>query len=163
MTIKFAKRVAASIMRRGVNAIRIKPGSYDEVDKALTRDDVRKLIGTGSVFAVGEKHNASTRSKRLHQKRSEGRSRGPGWRRGTQKARRGRVWEKKVRSQRLFLKKLKSMGKVDTKTFNRLYGQIKGNAYASKGALVLHLEDQGIKISEDEMKQISEHAKANYR
>ncbi len=162
MTVKFTKRVASELMDRGINSIRVNPSAFEEADKAITRDDVRKLISSGGVYAVKEKHNVSARSKLLRQKRSEGRSRGIGMRKGTRKARAGRTWEKKVRSQRLFIKKLKAMGKIDTKKFNELYGQVKGNVYANKGALLIHLSDSGIKVTEEELKKINEEIRQQY-
>ncbi len=163
MTIKFAKRVASDMMHRGINAIRINSASMEDAEKAITRDDVRKLIKSGGIIAIKAKHNVSARSKVLREKRSEGRRRGMGRRRGTRQARRGISWEKKVRSQRAFLKMLKSMGKIDTSTFNSLYGQIKGNVYANKAALVIHLRDQGIQVSDDEVKKINEEVGKQYK
>ncbi len=162
MTIAFVKRVASDLMHRGVNSIRIAPASYKEVEEALTRDDVRKLIKSGAVLALKEKHNVSARSKRRRQKRSEGRSRGTGRRRGTRKVRQGVSWEKKVRSQRALLKKLKAMGRIDRKTFTALYGQVKGNAYADKATLLLHLAERGIRVSDEELKAINEEARKRY-
>ena len=106
MTIKFTKRVASQLLSRGVHAIRVNPSAFEEASKAITREDVRRLISAGSIFALKEKHNVSARSKLLKQKREEGRSRGTGSRRGTRKARAGTGWEKKVRSQRFLLKRL---------------------------------------------------------
>ncbi len=162
MTIKFAKRVASELLRRGVNSIRISSTSLADAEKAITRDDVRRLIGSGGIMALKAKHNASSRSKVLREKRSEGRRRGPGRRRGTRKARQGIGWEKKVRSQRIFLKKLKAMKKIDTAQFNALYGQIKGNVYANKAALLIHLGDQGIRLSDEELKRINDEIRAQY-
>ncbi len=163
MTIKFTKRVASELMHRGVSAIRISANSLEEADKAITRDDVRRLIASGGVIALKEKHNVSARSKELRIKRSEGRSRGIGRRKGTRKARQGSGWEKKIRSQRIFIKKLKLMGKIDTKTFNTLYGQVKGNVYASKANIVIHLRDQGTKISDEEIGKINEEIRQTYK
>ncbi len=162
MTVKFAKRAAGQILGRGISAIRIRPSSFTDVDKAITRDDIRRLIGSGDIYALPAKRNISARSKVLHQKRSEGRMRGPGNRRGTRKARQGRTWEKKVRSQRFFLKQLKAMKKIDTGKFNQLYGLVKGNVYADKQSLIIHLRDEGVELSEEELKQMKEQAKKQY-
>ncbi|MGC9037214.1 MAG: 50S ribosomal protein L19e [Candidatus Micrarchaeia archaeon] len=163
MTIKFVKRVASEMLGRGVRAIRIKDSALEEAKKALTKDDVRKLIKEGGVYAEPEKHNLSLHGKLLKVKREKGRKRGYGKRRGTAKARAGRVWEKKVRSQRLLLRKLKAMKKLDNKTFNKFYALVKGNAFPDKRSLLLHLDEQGVKVSEDELKQINEYIKAQYR
>ena len=48
MTIRFAKRAAAQILGRGRNAVRILPGSVSDAEKALTKDDIRRLIEKGS-------------------------------------------------------------------------------------------------------------------
>ncbi len=163
MTIKFTKRVASQLLSRGVHAIRVNPSAFEEASKAITREDVRRLISAGSIFALKEKHNVSARSKLLKQKREEGRSRGTGSRRGTRKARAGTGWEKKVRSQRFLLKRLKEMGKLDTVMFNKMYGLVKGNTYSSKAAMLLHLKEEGVTLSEQEMSKINEAFKAQYK
>ncbi len=163
MSVRFAKRIAGSVLDRGLNAVRIKPESVAEAAKALTKDDIRKLIEKGAIYAIPAKHNASRRSKLLKQARSEGRRRGPGRRRGTFKARTGRTWEKKVRSQRRLLKELKLMKKIDTKTFNDFYSHIKGSQYATKATVILHLREQGVKITDEEIKQINDKVAAEYK
>jgi len=107
----------------------------------LTKDDVRKLIQNGSIYAVKAKHNLSLNSKILKKKREEGRRRGFGRRKGTRKARGGISWEKKVRSQRAVLKELKKMGKIDSSNFKKFYLLIKGNAFPDKASLLLHLKE----------------------
>ncbi|MHB1830273.1 MAG: 50S ribosomal protein L19e domain-containing protein [Candidatus Micrarchaeaceae archaeon] len=164
MGVIFAKRAAGSILNRGTSAIRIKPDAVSEATKALTKDDIRKLIGSGSIYAIKEKHNVSRRAKLNKKARSEGRRRGIGRRRGTDKARAGTgVWEKKVRSQRRLIKELKLMKKIDTKTFNDFYKHIKGNEYATKATVILHLREQGIVITDEELKSIKEKAAQEYR
>ena len=163
MSIKFAKRAAAQILNRGETAIRLLPGSVMDVDKALTKDDVRRLIEKGSIYAVKAKHNASSRSKILKKARAAGRRRGIGRRRGTDKARQGRLWEKKVRSQRRLLKELKLAKKIDTAMFNQFYSHVKGNQYATKANLLLQLREHGVQITEDEVKAINEKVSKEFK
>jgi large subunit ribosomal protein L19e len=162
MSLKFAKRVGAEILNRGESSIRINPNAIEDVKKALTREDVRKLIKDGAVFAVKAKHNVSMNSKILRKKRSEGRRRGVGRRRGSRKARGGISWEKKVRVQRAMLKELKHMGKLDSANFNRFYMLVKGNSFHDKASLLLHLKDHGINISDDEKKIVDAAMKKRY-
>ncbi len=157
MSVKFTKRIASQILGRGENALRLRPESMDEIKKAITRDDVRKLIKDGAVVAVKPRYELHKSTK------TEKRKRGRGKRRGSAKARRGRVWEKKVRAQRFVLKRLKTAGKIDNATFKRYYLLVKGNAFADKRSLLLHLSDEGIKVSDEEVKQINELAKGAYR
>ncbi len=157
MSVKFTKRAAAEILGRGESAIWMKPTFMEEVKKALTRDDVRKLIKDGVIVAVKPKDEIHKKAK------IEKRKRGHGKRKGSLKARQGRVWEKKVRSQRFLLKRLKQIGKVDNATFKRYYLLIKGNAFPDKRSLLLHLSDDGIKLTEEETKQMNEYAKTAYK
>jgi len=164
MGIEFAKRAAAGILDRGESAIRIKPDAVTDASKAITKDDIRRLVKEGKIYAIKEKHNRSRKRKMLKQARKEGRRRGIGRRRGTDKARQGTgVWEKKARSQRRLLRELKAMKKIDTVMFNDFYKHIKGNEYATKAAMLLHLREQGIKITDDEIKAIREKARDEYR
>lgn len=163
MTIRFAKRAASHILGRGLNSIRIKLEATDDAAKALTKDDIRNLIKKGSIYALKEKHNISQAGKDLRKARAGGRKRGTGRRRGTRKARVGRTWEKKVRSQRRLLKELKNMDKVDTKTFNTFYRLVKGNAYTTKAQMLLHLKEEGLQLSDEELNKINEKVRSEYK
>ena len=158
MSIKLTKRTAASILERGESAIRIRQGAFEEAKKAMTRDDVRKLISKGDVFAMKEKGEDHSKAKRPPK-----RKRGAGTRKGTRKARQGIPWTKKVRSQRLLISRLRVMGKVDRKVFRRYYRLVKGNSFPDKKSLLLHLGDEGVKVSDDELKQINEYVRKLYK
>jgi large subunit ribosomal protein L19e len=163
MSIKFTKRAASLIMKRGESAIKIKKGSEADANNALTKEDVRKLISSGAVYAVKEKKNLSLNAKKLKKLREEGRRRGTGRRKGTRKARMGRKWEKKVRAQRAVLREVKGMGLVDSKVYNAYYRHIKGNVYATKATLIAHMKEAGIKLGDAEVKKINEALAARYR
>ena len=163
MGIRFAKRAAARIMKRGESAIRLNPLKMEDIEKALTNEDIRRLVANGSIYAVKAKHNLSLGAKKLKVARSEGRRRGIGRRRGTTKARQGRSWEKKVRSQRTLLKLLRSSGKIDKRSFNEFYMRVKGNTYSTKATLLSHLKEQGVQVGEEEMKRIKEQMKQQYK
>ncbi|MGC8587023.1 MAG: 50S ribosomal protein L19e [Candidatus Micrarchaeia archaeon] len=163
MSIRFVKRIASDIIGRGESAIRIKPSAMDDAKKAITRDDIRKLIQNGSIFAVQPKHNISMNSKILKKKRAEGRRRGPGRRKGSRKARGGISWEKRVRAQRMLLKELKNEGKIDTRNFGKFYALIKGNMFPNKASLILHIRDSGIQITDEEIAKVEEAIRNSYR
>ncbi len=163
MTIRFVKRAAAKIIGRGESAIRINTLALSDADKAMTTEDVRALVKKGDVYAVKEKHNISANSKILKEKRAQGRRRGQGRRKGTSNARRGKIWLKKVRSQRTFLKKLKYSGKLDVQQFKHFYMLIKGNSFADKASLTLHLKESGVKVTDEELKRMHEEIKAQYK
>ncbi len=163
MGLNFAKRTAARLLNRGASAVKINPNAVDEAKKAITRDDIRKMIKDKSIYATQAKKNKSVNAKILKMKRDEGRRRGPGKRKGTRKARGGMSWEKKVRSQRLLLKELKDLDRMDNALFNKFYGLINGNSFPDKASLLRKLAESGVKVSAEEMAKINENARNRYK
>jgi len=157
MSIKFTKRVASEILGRGIGALKINPNSMEDIKKAITRDDVRKLIKEGSIIAI------KTKSEMYPKPKKEKRKKGIGKRKGKANARRGRTWERKIRSQRLLLEKLKEMKKLDNATYRRYYLLAKGGAFPDKRSLLLHLGDDGINVTEEELKRINDYVKSLYK
>lgn len=139
MSIKLTKRAASSIMKRGVNSIRIADGALEDAKKAITKEDVRELIKSGKVYAIKEKRNLSLHGQELGEKRRAGRARGKGRRKGTMKARGGLAYKKKVRGQRRILKALKKSGEIDNAMFKRYYALVKGGTFQTKLSLINHI------------------------
>ncbi|MEM3227485.1 MAG: 50S ribosomal protein L19e [Candidatus Micrarchaeaceae archaeon] len=154
MSIKFVRRAASYIMNRGESAIRIKPSALADAKKALTKEDVRDMIKKGNIYAIKKKKNISIYGKLLQEKRSEGRSRGPGRKRGTFKARAGETYAKKVRGQRRILKALKHDNTIDNQTFRKLYSLVKGGTFSSKVTLLHHIRSIGITIDDAKFEKL---------
>ncbi len=163
MTLEFAKRVAAQILNRGESSIRFKADAIPEIGKAITREDIKRLISNGSIIALKKKHNISMNAKITRKKRGEGRRRGVGRRKGSRGARGSISWEKKIRSQRMLLAELKRIKKLDSKQFMKFYMLVKGNAFANKASLLLHIKDQRISITDDELKSVDERIRGYYK
>jgi len=157
MSIKLTKRIAGEILKRGTSSIRIRQGSQEDARKAITRDDVRKMIKEGAISAQKERSDVYKRVKAPKRKR------GAGKRKGTRKARQGSPWKKKARSQRMLLKKLREMSKIDKEMFRKYYRLVKGSTFPDKRSLLLHLSDDGVAVSEAEMKTINEYMKSMYK
>ncbi|MCL5440551.1 MAG: hypothetical protein M1448_01550 [Candidatus Marsarchaeota archaeon] len=150
---KFIKRIASSIMKRGESSIRIKEGS-GEMKNAITRQDVKGLIGKGEIYAKEEKKNMSIYGKLLKLKRTQGRKRGPGRKKGTLKARRGYVYTKNVRAQRRVIKSLKGDSTIDNEQFKKLYRLVKGGTFTSKITLLNHIRSMGVAIDEKKLGEL---------
>lgn len=163
MGSEFVRRIASDILGRGQSAIRFNSNALDDINKAITRDDVRALIQSKSVFALAAKKNRSSNSKILKRKRDEGRRRGRGRRKGTMKARGMMTWEKKTRTQRMLIKELKKDHKLDTKEFSRYYGLVKGNIFPDKASLIRNLKSSGVDVSDAFMKGFNEKQKNRYK
>jgi large subunit ribosomal protein L19e len=148
MSIKFTRRIAAQVMGRGENAVKIKKDSVEDAKKAITRDDVRALIGKGAVYTIKEKRNMSRYGSELKKKRSEGRSRGPGRKKGTYKARTGILYKKKVRAQRRIISMLKEQKLIDNEMYKKFYALVKGGTFMTKVQLINHIKGNGVKMDD---------------
>ncbi|MDE1868678.1 MAG: 50S ribosomal protein L19e [Candidatus Micrarchaeota archaeon] len=155
MSVRLTRRIAAELLNRGESAIRIKPAAIADAQKAITRDDVRTLIGSGSVYALQEKSNLSLYSKELREKRNQGRKRGRGRRKGTAKARGATLrYEKKVRGQRRVLAALKKDKTIDNEQYKRFYALVKGGNFMTKASLLGHIRAHGVTLTEERYKQL---------
>ena len=88
------RRLAADILKVGVERVWIDPEAAEEVSSAITREDIRKLIEEGIIKRKQKKGVSRGRARERARKRKLGRRRGHGSRKGTKYARlpRKRQW-----------------------------------------------------------------------
>jgi len=127
------KRMAAEMLKRGRNGVWVDPDGLFKVSNAITREDVEKLIHDGYIKPRKIKGTSRGRARAQRFKRKRGQRRGPGSRKGTQKARSPpkRQWINKIRAQRKYLKNLRDEGYISPNTYRKLYRQSKGNLFRS--------------------------------
>jgi large subunit ribosomal protein L19e len=144
--LSLQKRLAAEVLGVGVSRIRIDPARISDVAQAITREDVRKLIEEGAIWAEPKKGNAGYSGKVRREQRKKGRRRGPGKREGEKGARQDpkKAWINRIRKMRRFLKYLRDKGVLDKRTYRRLYMLAKGGYFSSLAALKLYLREHGI-------------------
>jgi large subunit ribosomal protein L19e len=134
MNLKNQRRIAARLLKVGLNRVQFNKDRLSDASEALTRGDVRSLIRNGVITLLPEKSTSRYRARlRLAQKR-KGRKKGQGGRKGKKNARQhGKErWIKKVRALREELSKLKEEKKIGKDQYRKLYLQIKGNLYHSR-------------------------------
>jgi large subunit ribosomal protein L19e len=154
MSIKFSKRAASGILKRGEGTIRIKSSALESADKAITKDDVRDLVKSGDIYALPMKKNMSLHGKLLRIKRAKGRRRGMGRRKGTLKSRNYPVYKQKIRGQRRVVKALKADKTIDNEYFKKIYLLVKGGTFANKVTLLNHIRSDGIQIPEEKFEKL---------
>ncbi|MEM5793266.1 MAG: 50S ribosomal protein L19e [Candidatus Aenigmatarchaeota archaeon] len=139
--LKLQKRLASEILKVGETKVWIDPSHLEDVKKAIKRSDIRKMINYGYIKAKREKIRVKTEKKKKQ---------GPGSKKGKKGARtpKKRSWMTTIRPLRKMLKELKEGGKIDTKTYRKLYYQIKSGAFRNRSHFKLYLKQRGI-ISED--------------
>ena len=73
MILKSQKRIAAQVLKVGINKVWLDPERIDDIKEAITKADIRSLIKSGVIKAHKLKTNSRARfRKRLEQKRPEG-------------------------------------------------------------------------------------------
>jgi len=131
------KKLAAKILHVGVSRVWLDPTKKEEISKAITKADIRRLIKKGYIKKKPEKKKAKKKIKRR---------RGPGSRKGkaTTRLSKKRRWINTVRPLRRFIRELKDQGKIDNKTYRTVRKLIKGGMFRSRSHLKFYLEQHGL-------------------
>lgn len=144
MDLKSQRRMAAEMLKCGENRVRITQSK--DVEEALTRADVRRLIVKGFIYKAQVKGKVRAGAKNVLKQKSKGRRGGRGSRKGAKGARQGRkdLWMKRVRALRRTLRGLRDSGKISVKDYRNLYLMVKGNSFRNKRHLLSYLKEQEI-------------------
>ena len=140
------RRLAARILKIGENRVQIDPELIWDVELALTREDIKKLIADGVIRAKPKQGISRARAKHKMLQRRKGRRSGHGTRKGKKTARlsRKQKWMDKVRPLRRYLKGLKEEGLIDPRDYRLYYIRVKGNNYRNLRHLKLALREADV-------------------
>ncbi len=132
-SLKSQRRLAAQILKVGQNRVWINPEGIDDVEAAITRDDIRKLVHEGVIKPLPEKGVSRARARVLHEKRKKGRRRGFGSRSGTfhSKISKKEAWMSKIRALRKRLRELKTSRIITENTYRKLYVMASSGRFSS--------------------------------
>ncbi|MEK6837135.1 MAG: 50S ribosomal protein L19e [Nanoarchaeota archaeon] len=146
MMVGVQKRLAAEILGCSKGRVVFEPERLAEIKEAITKADLRALIGQGAVRKLPVRGISRARIKFAKQQKRKNRRKGYGSRKGAAGARtvRKTVWVNKVRLQRRFLKRLRSENRISGRKFSELYNKIKGGFFRSKRHMELYLTESGI-------------------
>ncbi len=137
------KRMAAKILKRGSNAIKIDPLKIADMDEVMTRSDVKKLINNGTIKAIRKQGVSRSRARKIALQKAKGRRKGIGSRKGTKKTREPKKlkWMKKIRALRAELKRMRSSNAIKINIYRNLYNKSSGGFFRSKRHLKLYLKE----------------------
>lgn len=146
MSLKSQRRLATKILDAGKGRVWIDPDRVDDVEAAITRVDVRRLIHEGAIQRIQKKGVSHSRAQVLKEKKSRGLRRGPGAKSGTPRAKisKKESWMNKIRALRKELRELKSRRKITEATYRQLYDKASGGVFESIADLERHIETQGL-------------------
>ena len=146
MNLTTDKRLAASILKVGLNRVWIDPEQIEEVSRAITREGVKQLINNGAIKAKPKKGISSYRSKKIAEQKSKGKRKGRGSIKGAKYARtpKKQQWMKTIRALRKDLKEMRDADEIDATTYRKLYKMAKGGAFRSKSYMKTYARDHDL-------------------
>ncbi|MEM7825642.1 MAG: 50S ribosomal protein L19e [Candidatus Aenigmatarchaeota archaeon] len=128
------KRLAAEILKVGESRVWLDPARKKEIEEAITKIDIRKLIKKGAIKALPEK------IKKPKERKGKRVRKGGKYSVVSRKKR----WVFTVRALRKMLKEMKENGEIENQTFKRLYRLVKGGMFRSKAHLKIYMEQHGL-------------------
>jgi large subunit ribosomal protein L19e len=136
------RRLAAEILKIGQNRVWIDPERMDDVEGAITREEVKKLIHEKVIVSLPEKGVSRSRAKAVRRKKGMGRRKGPGSRTGSGHAKisKKEAWMSKIRSLRRNLRELKANRVITESTYRKMYGVAGSGKFESVADLERYLK-----------------------
>ena len=136
------RRLASQILKIGQNRVWIDPERMSDVEGAITREEVRKLIHEKVIVSLPEKGVSRSRAKIIRGKKRLGRRSGPGsitgagYAKVTQKD----AWMIKIRSLRRKLRELKASRTITEETYSKYYRMAGSGRFQSIAELERNLK-----------------------
>lgn len=146
MNLTTQKRLAASILKVGINRVWIDPEQVEEVSRAITREGVKQLIDQNAIKSKPKKGISSYRSKKLAEQKKKGKRKGRGSIKGAKYARtpKKQAWMTTIRALRKDLKSMREAEEIDPTTYRKLYRMAKGGAFRSKSYMKTYARDHDL-------------------
>jgi large subunit ribosomal protein L19e len=138
------KRIAASVLKCGINRVWFDPERLTDIDGAISRDDLRALVAEGAIKARLVKGNSRGRARERIEKRAYGHRKGPGRRKGAAGAHNPskRAWIGKIRAQRRTLREMRDEGVIERSLYRLMYRRASGGQFRSVSHLKAQVELQ---------------------
>jgi large subunit ribosomal protein L19e len=138
------RRIGAKVLKVGKGKVWFDKSKIEEIKEAITKADIRKLVGQNIIQKRPDQGTSRFRARKRIIQRRKGRQKGPGSRKGKKTARLKRKdsWMIKVRSQRKFIKDLKTKSLVGVSTYRNLYSRVKGGYFRNRRHIKLYLNEK---------------------
>lgn len=133
MSLKSQRRLASELLKVGLNRVWIDPDRNEDVEVAITRAEIKKLIHEGAIRKLQVRGVSRARAQVLHEKRKQGLRLGPGTRQGSSRAKitKKDVWMRRIRALRKKLREWKSDRAITEDAYRQLYMVAGGGRFSS--------------------------------
>ena len=163
MDLKVQKRLAAQIFECSPKRVIFDNDRLEDIKQAITKRDIRLLIGDGAVSMKPMNATSKFRSRKIQQQKRKGRRKGEGSRKGSYNSRFHikEVWMNSLRYQRAFIKLLLTKNIITRKAYRELYLKSKGGYFRSKRHIKGYLEEHDeMLINKSALKKVSDEEKS---
>jgi len=152
MQITNQKKMAAQLLKCGVNRVWVHPAFVDQVASAVQKSDIREYIEEGWIVAKPIQGTSRVRARHNALQRAKGRRKGHGKRKGSANSRNPRKqrWMKTIRSQRRTLAEMREQSTIDASQYRYYYRKAKGGSYRSIAHMHQQMGIDGIELGGDE-------------
>ena len=138
------RRMASEVLDVGKGRVWIDPDQKEQVEEAITRQDIRNLVESGAIQKRKVKGTSKARSKKNKKQKKKGQRKGHGSRKGKKTARKGRKqdWMEKIRAIRKRLKEMRDEEEITQKQYRKLYDMAKGGFFRDTKHLENHVSNK---------------------
>jgi len=143
VSLESQRRLTAEILKIGQNRVWLDPERLDDVETAITREEIRKLIHEKVIQPRPEKGVSRSRARVLHMKKKKGLRRGPG-KRSKPKTSKKKIWMKKIRALRRRLRELKEKRIIAESTYRQFYKMAGSGVFESIAELERRIKAKGL-------------------
>ncbi len=142
MDLKSQKRMASEVLDVGKSRVWIDPDRTDEVEEAITKQDIRNLVESGVIQKKQKQGSSRGRAREKDAQRRKGRGKGHGSRKGSQGARKSdkEKWMENIRAIRKELKRMRDEDELTSTQYRKLYRMAKGGFFRNKKHMKLYIE-----------------------
>ena len=146
MSLRNQRRLAAEILKVGEGRVWIDSNRTEDVEAAITREDIRKLIHEGVIQRLPKQGVSRSRARVLREKKKKGLRRGPGGKSGSTRARisKKEAWMKKIRPLRKKLRELKKSRAISENVYRQLYNMAGSGIFESAADLERFIKTRGL-------------------
>lgn len=143
--LKSQRRLAAEILKVGQNRVWIDPDRIYDVELAITKEEIRKLIHEGAIQRLPKKGVSRGRARSSHKKRKKGRGHGAGSKSGASQAKisKKEAWMNKIRALRKRLRELKTSRTITRSTYRKTYKMASSGRFESIADMERYLKKRG--------------------
>jgi large subunit ribosomal protein L19e len=146
LSLRSQRRLAAELLKVGEGRVWIDPERTDDVEAAITREEIRRLIHDGAIRRSPKRGVSHGRARVLHEKKKRGLRRGPGRKSGSARAKvsKKEAWMRRIRALRKRLRELKASRVITESVYRRLYDMAGSGVFESKADLERYIETRGL-------------------